>query len=45
MCKLHEPVFKKKISEVPLFAVLDTKEECDEAPVLLLKMNYLILLK
>ena len=40
MCKLHKPVFKKKILEA-LFAVLDTKEEYVEAPILLckLKMN------
>ena len=41
MCKLHKPVFKEKIREAPLFAVLDTKELDTnvKAFVLLLKMN------
>ena len=38
MCKLHKPVFKKKIREA-LFVVCDTEDECIEASVLLRKMN------
>ena len=38
MCKLHKPVFKKKIHEA-LYVVLDTQDENIEAPALLLKMN------
>ena len=38
MCKLHKPVYKKKIHEA-LFAVLDTEDEYIEATALLLKMN------
>ena len=38
MCKLHKPVFKKKIREA-LHVVLGTQDEYIEAPALLLKMN------